>query len=92
MSTAAQFCIQDVPLQSVVSHADLQACRSGSVLGAWNAIAHELVSVPNTTVINTETMYEFLCKIATSGLTGLITLLLDNARTHRFENVFLLAA
>ena len=34
----------------------------------------------NTTVVNTETMSELLRKIAALGLTGPITLVLDNAR------------
>src|SRR5260370_1583343 len=51
-----------------------------NVLGAWNAITHELIAVTNTTVVNTETMCELLRKIATAALTGPITLVLDNAR------------
>ena len=37
----------------------------------------------NTTVVNTETMCELLRKIAAPGLTGPITLVLDNARYQR---------
>ena len=51
-----------------------------NVLGAWNAVTRELIAVTNTTVVNTETMCELLRKIAASGLTGPITLVLDNAR------------
>jgi transposase len=51
-----------------------------NVLGAWNAVTHELVAVTNTTVVNTETMYELLRKVAAKALTGPITLVLDNAR------------
>jgi transposase len=51
-----------------------------NVLGAWNAATRELIAVTNTTVVNTETMCELLRKIAASGLTGPITLVLDNAR------------
>ena len=51
-----------------------------NVLGAWNAITRELITVTNTTVVNTETMGELLSKIAAVGLTGPITLVLDNAR------------
>jgi transposase len=51
-----------------------------NVLGAWNAVTRELIAVSNTTVVNTETMCELLRKIAASGLTGPITLVLDNAR------------
>jgi transposase len=51
-----------------------------NVLGAWNAITRELITVTNTTVVNTETISELLRKIAGSGLSGPITLVLDNAR------------
>ena len=51
-----------------------------NVLGAWNAVTRQLIAVTNTTVVNTETMSELLRKIAALGLTGAITLVLDNAR------------
>jgi transposase len=54
-----------------------------NVLGAWNAITRELVAVTNTTVVNTETMCELLRKIAGLGLSGPITIVLDNARYQR---------
>ena len=54
-----------------------------NVLGAWNAVAGELIAVTNTTVVNAETMCELLRKIAAVGLTGPITLVLDNARYQR---------
>src|SRR5450432_4209699 len=54
-----------------------------NVLGAWNAVTRELVAITNTTVVNTETMCELLRKIAALGLTGPITLVLDNARYQR---------
>jgi transposase len=54
-----------------------------NVLGAWNAVTRQLVAVTNTTVVNTETMCELLQKIADLGLTGPITLVLDNARYQR---------
>ena len=54
-----------------------------NVLGAWNAVTRELIAVTNTTVVNTETMCELLRKIAAAGLTGSITLVLDNARYQR---------
>ena len=38
-----------------------------------------LVAVTNTTVVNTETICELWRKIAAQGLTGSITLVLDNA-------------
>jgi hypothetical protein len=49
-------------------------------LGAWNAVTRQLIAVANTTVINTETMNELLRKITALGLTGPITLVLDNTR------------
>jgi transposase len=51
-----------------------------NVLGAWNAVTHDLIAVTNTTVVNTETMCELLRNIAAATLTGPITLVLDNAR------------
>jgi transposase len=62
-----------------------------NVLGAWNAVTHELIAVTNTTVVNTETMCELLRKTATSGLTGPITMVLDNARYQRNVTVQALA-
>jgi transposase len=63
-----------------------------NVLGAWNAITRELIAVTNTTVVNTETMCELLRKVAGLGLTGPITLVLDNARYQRNAAVQALAA
>lgn len=63
-----------------------------NVLGAWNAITRELTYVANTTVVNTETMCELLRKIASQGLVGPITLVLDNARYQRNAVVQALAA
>ena len=54
-----------------------------NVLGAWNAVTRELIAVTNTTVVNTETMCELLRKTAALGLTGPITMVLDNARYER---------
>jgi len=54
-----------------------------NVLGAWNAVTRELIAVTNTAAVNTETMCELLRKIAALGLTGPITLVLDNARYQR---------
>lgn len=62
-----------------------------NVLGAWNAVTRQLVAVTNTTVVNTETMCELLRKIATQGLTGPLTLVLDNARYQRNAVVMALA-
>jgi transposase len=63
-----------------------------NVLGAWNAVTRELITVTNTTVVNTETMGELLRKIAAVGLVGPITLVLDNARYQRNAVVQDLAA
>jgi transposase len=62
------------------------------VLGAWNALTRELVAVTNTTVVNTETMCELLRKLASQGLVGPITVVLDNARYQRNQVVQALAA
>jgi transposase len=63
-----------------------------NVLGAWDAMTRELISVTNTTVVNTETMCQLLRKIAASGFTGPITLVLDNARYQRNAVVQALAS
>ena len=49
-------------------------------LGCLERSDTQLIAVTNTTVVNTETMSELLRKIAALGLTGPITLVLDNAR------------
>lgn len=59
--------------------------------GAWNAITRKLITVTNTTVVNTETLCELLHKIAALNLTGPITLVLDNARYQRNATVQALA-
>ncbi len=51
-----------------------------SVLGAWNAVTHELVSITTDTTVSAETMCALLVKIAALGLQGPISLVLDNAR------------
>jgi transposase len=63
-----------------------------NVLGAWEAVKRELIAVTNTTVVNTETMGELLRQIAGRGLTGPITLVLDNARYQRNAAVQALAS
>lgn len=62
-----------------------------NVLGAWNAVSRQFVAVTNTTVVNTDTMCERLRKIASQGLAGPITLVLDNARYQRNATVQTLA-
>jgi transposase len=54
-----------------------------NVLGAFNAISHELVRVTNTSYITAQTVCELLYEIAALGLTTPITLVLDNARYQR---------
>lgn len=51
-----------------------------SVLGAWNAVTQELVSLTTDATVTAETMCGLLRKIAALGLPGPITLVLDNAR------------
>lgn len=63
-----------------------------NVLGAWNAVTRELTAVTNTTVVNTETMCALLRKLAAQGLSGPITVVLDNARYQRNAVVQALAA
>lgn len=58
-----------------------------NVLGALNALTHELISVTNTTYINAESFCELLKKIASRYRDKLITLVLDNARYQKCEVV-----
>jgi len=60
--------------------------RRYNVLGAWNGITRELIRVTNDTRVSSDTMIELLRKIATQT-TGLITVVLDNARYQRCEAV-----
>ena len=63
-----------------------------SVLGAWNAVTNELVRITTAGTVSSETMCDLLRKIAALGLTGPITLVLDNARYQSCELVMNLAA
>ena len=63
-----------------------------NVLGAWNAVTRAFLAVTNTTVVNTQTMCELLRKIASAGLVGPITVVLDNAKYQRNRVVQALAA
>ena len=63
-----------------------------NVLGAWNAVTRELITITNTTVVNTDTMCELLRAVASRGLIGPVTLVLDNARYQRNAVVQTLAA
>lgn len=62
-----------------------------NVLGAWNAVTRQLISVTNTTVVNTDTMCELLRAIAAEKLAGPISVVLDNARYQRNKVVQALA-
>lgn len=62
-----------------------------SVLGAWNAVKNELVSITTDTVVNAETMCALLQKIVSLGLSGPIRLVLDNARYQHCVQVMDLA-
>jgi transposase len=63
-----------------------------SVLGAWNAVTQELVSITTDATVTAETMCDLLRKIAALGLQGPITVVLDNARYQHCALVMNLAA
>jgi transposase len=54
-----------------------------NVLGALNAVTHELITVTNESYINAESVCELLHKLAALGLSIPITLVLDNARYQK---------
>jgi transposase len=54
-----------------------------NVLGALNAVTHELIMVTNDTYINANSVCDLLRLIAALGLTVPITLILDNARYQK---------
>lgn len=58
-----------------------------NVLGALNAMTHELITVTNTAYINSQTVCDLLWKIAQLNLKIPITLVLDNARYQRCDLV-----
>jgi transposase len=58
-----------------------------NVLGALNAISHELVRVTNHTYITAETVCALLHEIAALGLATPITLVMDNARYQHCQLV-----
>src|SRR5262249_3613826 len=58
-----------------------------NVLGALNAVTQQVIAVTNTTVVNKQTMGELLRKIAAQGLEEPVTLVLDNARYQRNQEV-----
>lgn len=63
-----------------------------NVLGALNALTHELITVTNEAYITAETMCALLHKLAALNLEVPITLFLDNARYQKCELVRALAA
>ena len=54
-----------------------------NVLGALNAITHEVITVTNLTYINSESVCQLLVKLVDLNLAVPITLVLDNARYQR---------
>jgi transposase len=58
-----------------------------NVLGALNAVSHQVVSVTNSTYITAQTVCELLRKIAALRLGTPITLVMDNARYQRCQLV-----
>jgi len=63
-----------------------------NVLGALNAITHELITVTNETYINAQSVCELLPKLAELGLSIPITLVLDNTPYQKCAVVMELAA
>lgn len=62
-----------------------------NVLGALNALTHELITVTNDAYINAESVCELLRKLAALHLSVPITLFLDNARYQKCAVVLALA-
>ena len=62
-----------------------------NVLGALNAVTHELITVTNDAYINSLSVCELLHKIADLRLTVPVTLVMDNARYQRCKLVMTLA-
>ena len=63
-----------------------------NVLGALNAINHELITIINDAYINSQSVCDLLWKIARLNLQTPVTLVLDNARYQRAGIVQELAA
>ena len=63
-----------------------------NVLGALNAITHQLITVTNETYITAESVCELLQKIAVLGIQVPITIILDNTRYQRCAKVMEMAA
>lgn len=62
-----------------------------NVLGALDAITHELITVTNDTYINAESFCELLLQIAQLNISIPVTLVLDNARYQKCKIVSELA-
>lgn len=54
-----------------------------NVLGALNAVTHELISVTNDSYINSQSVCQLLRQIKALNLTVPVTLIMDNARYQR---------
>lgn len=63
-----------------------------NVLGALNAVTHELITIINDAYINSQSVCDLLWKIADLNLQTPVTLVLDNARYQRARIVQQLAA
>jgi transposase len=62
-----------------------------NVLGALNAVTHELITVTNDTYINAQSFCDLLWHISRLGIRAPITLVLDNARYQKCKLVWELA-
>jgi transposase len=62
-----------------------------NVLGALNAVTHELITVTNDTYINAQSVCDLLWRIARLNIGVPITLVLDNARYQKCKIVWELA-
>ena len=62
-----------------------------NVLGALDAVTHELITVTNTGYINAESVCDLLRKIAANTIGVPVTLVLDNARYQKCKLVAELA-
>ncbi len=63
-----------------------------NVLGALNAVTHEVITVTNESYINSQSVCEMIWKLANLGLTIPITIVLDNAKYQRCRIVESFAA
>jgi transposase len=63
-----------------------------NVLGAFNAVSHELIRITNDSYVTAGTVCDLLRKVAALGLDLPITLVMDNARYQRCRLVQALAA